>query len=116
EPRVGEVATPEGVTDRRAWLQQNFPWRGSARRLWADLDPTLRDWRNDVLAWARGCEQDCAVFSHFIAINVIVGAAAGGEATIAFRPDHASITEITSSGGRLQLVRLGAEMSVGEVL
>lgn len=116
EARVSEVATPAGVGDRRAWLQESFPWRDpAARRLWSELDPGLRAWREDVLAFVGGLDQDFAVFTHFIAINVIAGAALAREETIVCRPDYASITELEVNGGDLRLIRAGAEMSVGEV-
>jgi hypothetical protein len=55
------------------------------------------------------------VFTHFIAINVIVGAALGVEHTIVCTPDHASITEIDIGAGALRLVRHGASMQVDDV-
>lgn len=112
---VSEVPTPAGNADRPAWLQSNFPWRGGAPRLWSALDDDLKSWRASVLARVAAIDVDTAVFSHFIAINVIVGAATGREETIACRPGYASITELEVSGGALRLVRLGAEMIVGDV-
>jgi broad specificity phosphatase PhoE len=58
---------------------------------------------------------DSAVFTHFIAINVIAGAALGVEHTIVCTPDHASITEIEVKEGVLRLVRHGAAMRVDDV-
>lgn len=116
EPRAGEVVAPEGVGDRRAWLLENFPWTDpQSRRTWASRDAALRAWRESVLAFARGVERDAAVFSHFIAINVIVGAALGRDETIACRPGHASIVELAVEADALHLVRLGAEMSSDDV-
>lgn len=117
EARVSEVVTPAEITDRRAWLGEHFPWRsGSPPRLWAGVGGGLRAWREEVLAGVRALPSDCAVFSHFIAINAIVGAATGREETIVCRPDHASITEIAVDGDAIRLVQLGAEMREGEVL
>jgi broad specificity phosphatase PhoE len=117
DARVGEVATPPGVGDRRAWLQQNFPWRtGDGAKLWTTRDESLQAWREDVLAYVRAFEHDCAVFTHFIAINVMLGAALDRPETIVRRPDYASITEVELNAGRLRLVRAGAEMGAGEVL
>lgn len=112
EPRVSEVATPAGVVDRRAWLAANFAWRpGAAPRTWPELDPALHRWREEVLAAAQAMEG--AVFTHFIAINVLVGAAMGRNETIVCKPAHASITELICDGGALSLVRLGAAMEAG---
>lgn len=116
EPRVSEVVAPVGVTDRRAWLGENFPWRdGAGARTWDTLDPALHAWRAGVLDALRALTSDTAVFSHFIAINAIVGAATKAPATIVCRPDYASITELELRDGVLKLVRLGATMVDGEV-
>ena len=37
---------------------------------------------------------DAVIFSHFIAINVVVGAANRSEQVLSFRPDHASVTKV----------------------
>jgi broad specificity phosphatase PhoE len=112
----GEVVTPAGVVDRRAWLAENFPWRtGMESRPWVTRDDELQRWRELVLAAARAIRTDTVVFTHFIASNVIVGAATGSAHTIAFRPDYASITELDVRDGALHVVKLGAEMRDGEV-
>lgn len=116
EDRVSEVATPPQIPDRRAWLLQHFPWRGdTAAPNWRELDPELRAWRARLLAAVRATETDTAVFSHFIAINAVVAAAIGADATIVCRPDYASVTEMEVAAGALKLVRQGAEMSAGEL-
>lgn len=115
EPRVSEVPTPAGVGDRRVWLQDNFPWRGGPPRSWGTLDPYLEAWRETLLARVHEIEQDTTVFSHFIAINVVVGAALKRVETIVCKPGYASITELEVSPSGLSLVRMGAEMTGGEV-
>jgi len=116
EPRVSEVATPPEVTDRRAWLQETFPWRGAAHApAWTSLDPALQQWRRDTIAAVSALEQDAAIFTHFVAINALVGAALDRDDTISCRPDYASITELALDNGALQFVRFGAEMRLGDV-
>ncbi len=115
EPRVSEVPTPAGVADRRSWLQDNFPWQGGDPRDWATLDPGLKGWRDQMLGCVQSTAADTAIFSHFIAINVLVGAAMGRRETIVCKPGYASITELALEAGRLRLVRLGEEMVAGEV-
>lgn len=116
EPCVSEVAAPPEVADRRAWLQQTFPWRGGAPRLWTSLAPELHAWRQAMLGYVRGLSADAAIFTHFIAINVIVGAALDRAETIVCRPAHASITELELENEALRLVKVGAEMANAEVL
>jgi broad specificity phosphatase PhoE len=115
EPRVSEVVTPPGLADRRAWLLQTFPWQGGPPRIWSDLAPELAAWRADMLGCVRALGDDCAVFTHFIAINVIAGAAMARTETIVCKPGYASITELALDDGKLSIVRLGEEMRVGEV-
>ena len=56
-----------------------------------------------------GFETDAVVFCHFIAINVVVGAAMGAEELIVFKPDNASMTDIGTEGGEMKLITLGRE-------
>lgn len=116
EQRVSEVVAPVGVTDRRSWLRQNFPWDpGAARRRWSEVDPALRMWRDSVVSWALGVDRDAAVFSHFIAINALASTAMRSEETIVCVPGYASITEFEVRDGAIELVQLGESMVRGEV-
>ncbi|MBX3428915.1 MAG: histidine phosphatase family protein [Hyphomonadaceae bacterium] len=116
EARVSEVSAPEGVTDRRAWLRENFPWdRGGARRRWNEVDASLLAWRDRVVAWTLGMKPDAAVFSHFIAINALASVAMGSDETIVCVPGYASITEFEVRNGALKLIQLGETMVQGEV-
>ena len=116
ERAVSEVVAPAGVSNRPTWLRENFPWdAGGARRKWVTVDPVLLAWRDSVTDAVRSIEHDSAIFSHFIAINVIVGAAMGAEETMVFRPGHASITELALEDGALRVVTLGGEMQSADV-
>lgn len=111
DPKVAEVRTPPGLSDRRAWLQRNFAWRKDMPPvLWSSLEPETRAWRAEAFWVANAWERDIAVFTHFIFINAIVGAAMKSEQTIVCHPDHASITELVRKNGDLKLVKLGAQM------
>jgi broad specificity phosphatase PhoE len=116
EPRVSEVMTPASVADRRAWLRENFPWeQHRAPREWSAVDPALRAWRDKVVSAVLELRQDTAVFSHFIAINAIVGAAMQSLDTIVCAPDYGTITELELRNGALELIRVGERMADGEV-
>lgn len=116
EPRVSEIVATEGIEDRAAWLQERFPWRDRTRqRSWSTLEPRLHAWRDEMLGLIRGIREDTAVFTHFIGINVVTGAALGVDRTIVCVPDHCSITEIAVEEGVLRLVAMGADMQVDDV-
>ena len=53
------------------------------------------------------CTEDAIVVSHFIAINVAVGAAQNDERLRIFRPDNCSITVMETDGAALRLIELG---------
>ena len=104
EPRVSEIASPvSGLDQRGKWLRE------IAIRDWPQLDEPLRQWRGRVLAALAERDRDAVVVTHYIAINIAVGAAVGDERVVNFHPDHCSVTVLRSSGGRLELVRRGAE-------
>ncbi len=111
DPKVAEVRTPPELTDRRAWLQRNFAWRKEAPPvLWSSLEPETRAWRDECLRAANDWTHDVAVFTHFIFINALVGAAMKSGQTVVCHPDQASITELVRENGDLKLVKLGAQM------
>ena len=46
------------------------------------------------------------IFSHFVAINLAVGAATGSSAMVSFRPGNGSITHLQTDGSQLYLIGL----------
>jgi broad specificity phosphatase PhoE len=102
---VAEIPTPSGVAleNRGDWLQAVMA--GS----WAQTDPTLRAWRAQVVAYLIGLRRDTAIFSHFIAINVAIGAARRDDRVVVFSPAHASITAIDVGARGLEEIELGAQ-------
>ena len=116
EPAVSEVAAPAGTKDRRSWLAHNFPFApGAGARAWTELDPALHAWRAEALEAIFSITNDSAVFTHFIAINAIVGAALARTETIVCRPGHCSITELALRDEGLFLIGLGAEARQSDV-
>jgi broad specificity phosphatase PhoE len=103
-PQVAEIPSPStDLRERAAWL------RGVMASRWSEQPQELLAWRRDMLDWVLGLPSDAVVFSHFVAINVIAGAAAGDDAVIVFRPDYASVTRIGTAGDALKLLGFGAE-------
>ena len=104
EPRVAEIPSPtEDLRERARWLQGVMAGR------WSDLPPDLIRWRQETINCVMEFETDTVVFCHFIAINVVVGAAMGADELIVFKPDNASMTDIGTEGGEMKLITLGRE-------
>ena len=104
DERVSEIPSPIADLDARGrWLRE------IAIRRWAELDTPLQTWRADVLAALATLAVDTVVVTHYIAINVAVGAATADDRVVSFRPDNCSVTVLRHDGGRLELVQLGDE-------
>jgi broad specificity phosphatase PhoE len=105
ETGVGEIITPPGIGDRAAWLQ------GVMAGTWSAAGAELQAWRKSVLAAVEKLPDETAAFSHFIAINAVVGLLTGDDRVVVFKPGHASITKLERVGGKLRVVELGSDAS-----
>jgi broad specificity phosphatase PhoE len=104
EPRIAEIPSPvEDLVARGAWLAAVMQQR------WPALDARLHAWRAELLAALAACTEDTVLVTHFIAINVAVGAAQGDDRVIGFRPDNCSCSVVDVAGGALTLVQKGDE-------
>jgi len=101
---LGEVPTPPGQRPSRgAWLRALF------ERRWPDVDDAVQDWRHRVLDALVGLDADTVVVTHFVAINVAVGAATGQDQVACCSPANCSVTELAEDHGVLTLVEAGVE-------
>jgi broad specificity phosphatase PhoE len=110
-PPVAEIpAPPLGLAERHVWLQQAMAGTWTEMQSHAPPgSPDFLTWRAEVIASVRGLTEPAVIYTHFIAINVIVGAARGSDAVVCFRPDHASVTIVDTGSDTLRLVELGRE-------
>jgi broad specificity phosphatase PhoE len=76
---------------------------------WTGLGLAFDAWRASVMGAIENLADETAVFSHFVAINVIAGMLTGDDRVVVFRPGHCSITKLERRAGKLRLVELGAE-------
>ena len=105
EPAVGEIVAPAahaGLEARGRWLRTAMAGR------WSDLDDEHVAWRDAVLGALTGLGGDAVVVTHFIAINVAVGAATGDDRVVCFTPGYCSRTTLEVADGRLRLLEVGA--------
>ena len=108
---VAEIPSPPlPLGERHKWLIAAMA--GTWQEMQASAPPQSPDflsWRDDLLAAVQRIPEDAVLFSHFIAINAIVGAARGMDDVVCFRPDHASVTVVDTSSGAFRIVELGRE-------
>ena len=110
EPRVGEIPSPEGYTleNRVEWLREAMAgtWTEVARRSGAHYAA----YRTDIARAVAGLREDTVVFSHFIAINAIIGEATNDDRVVIAGLDNCSITVLdVSDDGVIRLVETGGE-------
>jgi broad specificity phosphatase PhoE len=111
EPAVAEIPSPKGMTleERVTWLRTLMG--GS----WRDASHDLAIWREDCIATVAATPRDTVIFSHYVAINVIAGAAMGDDRVVAFSPDNCSVTIFETDGAILRLIEKGNEASLTKV-
>jgi broad specificity phosphatase PhoE len=115
---VAEIPSPPlSPTERRTWLTAGM--QGTWAQLQTSSPPGSPDylrWRTQLIDSLKSLHSDGVIYTHYIAINVAVGAAQGHDRVLSFRPDHASVTTIAIEGGRITLRELGAETSSANIL
>lgn len=111
ENAVAEIPSPSGMTleERVAWLRRLMA--GS----WRDASRDLAEWRERCIATLAAIDRDTVIFSHYVAINVAVGAATGDDRVVVFSPDNCSVTVFEADGTSLKLIEKGSEASLTKV-
>lgn len=110
DPRVGEIPSPEGYTleNRVEWLREAMAgtWTEVARRSGGHY----AEYRDDIVRAVAGLTADTVIFSHFIAINAVIGRATGDDRVVIASLDNCSITTFdVGADGSLTLVETGGE-------
>jgi broad specificity phosphatase PhoE len=110
EAGVGEIPSPEGIpmSGRVAWL------RAAMQGSWTELGDRYVTYRDSVVSTLRALaadrpDTDVVVFSHFVAINAVVGAVLGDDRVLIHRLDNCSVTIVDVADGELSVVESGRE-------
>jgi len=111
EEAVAEIPSPSGMTleSRVAWLRKLMG--GS----WHDVPRDLAEWREHCISTVAAIARDTVIFSHYVAINVLAGAAMGDSRVVVFSPDNCSVTVFETDGLALTLIEKGHEASLTKV-
>jgi broad specificity phosphatase PhoE len=111
EDAVAEIPSPNGMT-----LEQRVTWlRSLMGGSWRDASRELAAWREHCIATLAAITQDTVIFSHYVAINVAMGAATGDDRVVVFSPDNCSVTAFEADGTNLTLIEKGDEASLTKV-
>lgn len=110
EPRVGEIPSPQGYTleNRVEWLRQAMAgtWSQVAERSGGHY----ADYKASISAAIAELSVDTVVFSHFIAINAVIGHATGDDRVVIASLDNCSITTFeVGDDGAIRLLEIGGE-------
>ncbi|MFN3254084.1 MAG: histidine phosphatase family protein [Ilumatobacter sp.] len=102
---VAEIPSPDGyeMSERVDWL------RSAMRGSWGDLDEDYRTFRDGVVAFVRSQANDAVVFSHFVAINAVIGACLDDDRLVIRSLDNCSVTSVEVTAEGLVLLSGGAE-------
>ena len=104
--QVAVIPSPVGVEmrDRVDWVR--VAMQGS----WADLGQEYVAFRNRCVEFVRGLNGNTVVFSHFIAINAVVGALTDDDRLVIRKLDNCSVTLLErDSAGNLRIAQSGHE-------
>jgi broad specificity phosphatase PhoE len=104
EPDVGEIKAPDhDLATRGPWLASVL---GST---WPEMPSDQQAWRAAVLTCLLSLTEDFVVVTHFVAINVAIGAATVDDRVVCRRVANCSTTMLESDGHSLMLVAAPAE-------
>ncbi len=104
--QVSEIPSPSGVQmkDRVDWL------RNVMQGNWSDLDLNFISFRDELLKFVRAIDQNTVIFSHFIAINAVVGSIINDDRLVIHKLDNGSITILEGeTNGALRIAQGGHE-------
>lgn len=107
---VAEIPSPEGHTmeTRVGWLREAMAgtWAGLA----AESGPVYGEFRDRLVRAISSTREDTVVFTHFVAINAVIGAATNDDRVLIASLDNCSVTVIdVDADGTLTLRESGRE-------
>ncbi len=103
---VAEIPSPSGVemSARVDWL------RTAMQGTWADLGGEYVEFRDLVIKFVRSRETNTVIFSHFVAINAVIGALVGEDRLVICSLDNCSVTLLErDADGNLSIAQTGRE-------
>jgi broad specificity phosphatase PhoE len=102
---VSEIPTPSNIAfdQRGPWLQQ------AMAGTWQELGQQFVDYKNDIGNFVKNLQHDTVIFSHFIAINVVIGEALSDDRLVVKSLDNCSVTTVVVHEGTFTIEEMGRE-------
>lgn len=104
EPAVTEIPTPSEIDDRVPWLRTLMSGQ------WNDAPDLVQNWRSALIETLMALPDDTVVFTHFVAVNAVVGFIEGTDNVTVFRPNYCSVTKLDNTTGALRLIERGQSL------
>jgi len=104
--QVAEIPSPEGVdmSKRVEWL------RAAMTKTWTELGDRYTAYRDTLVDYVSSLNHDTVIFSHFVAINAVIGHATQDDQVLTMSLDNCSVTVFEKQpDGTLVLNRGGHE-------
>lgn len=102
EPRLREISPPNSdPLSRGSWLTTLLMAK------WESMEENFQNWRRQILDAVQSIEKDTVIVTHFVVINVIVGAATNENRVICCNPDNVDMIVINKSKERLEVASYG---------
>lgn len=103
---VREIPSPPEIP-----MGERVPWLRSAMAgRWSDLGTRYTEFRDGVVRFVASRPSDSVIFSHFIAINAVIGSCIGDDRMVIDSLDNASVTVVeVGDDGELRLVERGRQ-------
>lgn len=103
-PEISEIPSGDiSMNDRREWLNQLMVSE------WSSQPQHLLNWRAGILNTLKNNSEDAVFFTHFMVLNVIVGAIENSENIVSYRPDNCAILRVSLENGTPILLDKGSE-------
>lgn len=106
DERVAEIPSPTpDLAARTDWL------RRALAGTWSELGDELLAWRRQLLDALLELPEDTVVVTHFVAVNAVLGEAAGDDRLVVASVANASVATVATDGGRFTVLEHPEEMT-----
>ncbi|CUW39530.1 putative Phosphoglycerate mutase [Magnetospirillum sp. XM-1] len=102
-PEIDEIPAPTWMTGVN--LPQRRPWLDvMLTESYGALDPTIESWRSSLLGFVSRLSAPTVLFTHYLTINALVGAAMEDLRTVVIDPGYCEVVTLRVNEGRVELL------------